>query len=75
MSRTLTAAPEPTGQARPAKLLLSIREAVAYSGIKRTMLYQLIATGQLKSKQVGPEGSKRKRRMIRRVDLEAFCKQ
>lgn len=49
------------------KLLLSINEACALSGLKRTMLYKLIASGQIRSKPIG------RRRMIPRAELERFC--
>lgn len=56
------------------KLLLSIAEAIALSGLGRTRLYELIATGELKSKSIIKKDKKRGRRMIPRAALEAFCK-
>jgi excisionase family DNA binding protein len=56
------------------KLLLSIPEVCRLTGLSRTTVYELIATGQLKSKAIELESGKRGRRMVRRSDLEAFCK-
>ncbi len=50
------------------KLLLSIAEAVALSGIGRSSLYLLIQSGAIPTKPVG------RRRMIPRAALESFCK-
>jgi excisionase family DNA binding protein len=56
------------------KLLLSIAEACALSGLGRTTLYELISSGQLKSKTIIKANKKRGRRMIPRAALESFCK-
>jgi excisionase family DNA binding protein len=56
------------------KLLLSIPEACALSGLGRTRLYELISTGELKSKQIIKDKKKRGRRLIPRAALEKFCK-
>ncbi len=56
------------------KLLLSIAEACALSGLGRTTLYELIAAGELKSKTFIKKDKKRGRRMIPRAALESFCK-
>ncbi|WP_449414464.1 helix-turn-helix domain-containing protein [Ochrobactrum teleogrylli] len=48
------------------KLFYSIAEAMAAIGIKRTMIYSLINSGELKAVKVG------RLTMIRSTDLQAF---
>lgn len=73
--RDLAALPSPVPQI-PAfsvpvqdKLFLTIREAVAYSGLPISYLENLIDTGKLKAVEVGHSG-KGVRRRIRKRDLE-----
>jgi excisionase family DNA binding protein len=51
----------------PTKLLLTVEEAAALLGIKRTLTYELIRTGALASVRVG------RLRRIRFSDLDAFA--
>ena len=45
---------------------LSIPDAVKYSGLSRTRLYELIQARELPSAKIG------RRRIVRRVDLDAL---
>jgi excisionase family DNA binding protein len=51
----------------PAKLLLTVTEAAARLGIGRTLMYELISTGEIPSVCVG------RLRRIRTVDLEEYA--
>jgi excisionase family DNA binding protein len=48
------------------KLALSIKEAVAVSGLSRSTIYNLLGSGDLPSVKIGT------RRLIRRCELEAL---
>jgi excisionase family DNA binding protein len=48
------------------QLSLSIEEAIAVTGVGRTMLYKLINSKELKAKKIGT------RTVILKSDLEAF---
>lgn len=50
------------------KLALSVAEAVRATGISKTLLYEQIATGALKTRKLG------KRRLVLKVDLDAFLR-
>ena len=50
------------------KLLVSIEEAAAVLGIRRTLLYELLRRGEIESVHVG------RRRLIPRQALEDFVK-
>jgi excisionase family DNA binding protein len=51
----------------PGKLLLTVEEAAALLGIKRTLTYELIRSGALASVRVG------RLRRIRYSDLDAYA--
>ncbi|MFC7243679.1 helix-turn-helix domain-containing protein [Catellatospora aurea] len=53
----------------PSKLLLKVEEAAALLGIGRTLLYELMREGQIRSVQVG------RLRRLRRADLETYAAQ
>jgi excisionase family DNA binding protein len=53
----------------PQSLLLSVNETAALLGIHRATVYELLATGQLRSTTLG------RRRVIPRVAVEAFVAQ
>ena len=50
-------------------LLYDVNEACSLLGVKRTFLFTLIASGQLKSVKIG------RLRKVTRVDLEAYIEQ
>ena len=51
----------------PTRLLLTVSEAARRLGIGRTLMYELISTGQVASVRVG------RLRRIRPADLEAYA--
>lgn len=56
-----------TLESPPPKLLLTVEEAAALLGIKRTLTYELIRTGALASVRVG------RLRRVRYSDLDAYA--
>lgn len=48
------------------KLMLTVKETIAYSGVKRSTLYVAMAEGRLKPRKFG------RRTFIERVELDRF---
>jgi excisionase family DNA binding protein len=51
---------------------LRVPHAVAYSGISRSKLYELVTDGQIKAVSVQGKGSRKGIRLIDRISLDEF---